>query len=446
MPATILHGLYGAGEGSGKATGLKRSTQIVEGLHRAARALTRMGISLAAVAGALALGWVCAAPSARAGLPGPADAVLLRYADSGARVVIQDSKWGPIGQLQAAIDQRASACGVTAVARDGRFSRATAEAARAIAACRGAGLSANDRHLTVEAWQAITGQSPPDALARAQTLTRTMEDGDYDHLEWNVCVKYTGDVGSVLTWGPYGKTLGWGGELLGVLHRLDRAVVIGAFAAEGANGADALLALETAHQLGEDSSHTYPGARALMEGVCKQPGQMAAWSRAFARLGAMPEVQAAYEDAAWGDKAWFRHVVERLDNIWRSAGLQPTEVDFAFFLDRSIHMGWGETRFAAVGAALAEARACTAPGHFTNARARLVVADLVRAKAQPDDRLARDVMFLIDDEKSLRQAMAASPTWPTNWKKLWKARTGIAASDVGLSDTRPAPRFAPAAT
>jgi hypothetical protein len=403
-----------------------------------------MGISLAAVTSALALGWGLAGPSARAGLPSPADAVLLRYADAGSRVVIQDSKWGPIGRLQAAIDQRAEACGVDSVARDGRFSRATAEAARAIAACRG--LSADDRHLTVEAWQAITGQAPPDALARAQTLTRTMEDGDYDRLEWNVCVKFTGDSGSVLTWGPYGKTLGWGGELLGVLHRLDRATVLGAFAAEGAAGADKLLALKTAQQLGEDSRHTYPGARALMEGVCKQPGQMAAWMRAFARIGAMPEAQAAYEDAAWGDKSWFRHVVERLDKIWRKAGLEPTEVDFAFFLDRSIHMGWGEARFAAVRLALAEARACTAPGRFTNAHARLVVADLVRAKAQPDDRLARDAMFLIDDEKALRQAMASSPTWPKNWKKMWKARTGIAASDVGLSDTRPAPRFAAAAT
>lgn len=405
-----------------------------------------MGISLAAVASALVLGWVCSAPSARAGLPGPADAVLLRYADAGARVVIQDSKWGPIGRLQEAIDQRAEACGVDSIARDGRFSRATAEAARAIAACRGAGLSADDHHLTVEAWQAITGQAPPDALARAQTLARTMEGGDYDRLEWNVCVKFTGDAGSVLTWGPYGKTLGWGGELLGVLRRLDRATVMGAFVAEGASGGDKLLALQTAKQLGEDSRHTYPGARALMESVCRQPGQMAAWDRAFARLGAMPEVQAAYEEAAWGDKAWFRHVVERLDKIWRKAGLEPTEVDFAFFLDRSIHMGWGEARFAAVRSALAEARACTAPGRFTNARARLVVADLVRAKARPDDRLARDAMFLVDDEKELRQAMASSPTWPKNWKKIWKTRTGIAASDVGLSDTRPAPRFAPAAT
>jgi len=105
-------------------------------------------------------------------------------------------------------------------------------------------------------------------------------------------------------------------------------------------------------------------------------------------------------------------------------------------------MGWGEPRFAAVEAALADARACLTPAAFTNARARLIVADAVRAKAAPEDRLARDAMFLVDDEKALARAMDGSPTWPSNWKRLWAARAGVAASDVGLSDARPAPRFA----
>jgi hypothetical protein len=369
--------------------------------------------------------------------------VLLRYATPGA-VTIQDSKWGPIGKLQEAIDLRAEECGIVPVMLDGKFSRATADAARAVAACRGAGLDPFDRHLTVETWQAVTGKAPPNALERAQTLARTMEASDYDRLEWNVCVKFTGDRDSVLTWGPYGKTLGWGGELLGVLRALPPELVRNSFAAEGAAGADDLLALKTAKQLGVTSRHRYPGARALMESICAKPGQMEAWTRAFARLGALPGVQAAYDEAAWGDQAWFRYVVERLDKAWRTAGLEPSEVDFAFFLDRSIHMGWGEPRFAAVEAALHDARACLLPGAFTNARARMVVADNVRAKARPDDRLARDAIFLVDDEKALAPAMAASGTWPRGWKRLWSARAGISASDVGLSDDRPSPHFAPA--
>lgn len=410
--------------------------------ERALKALQRFGISVVAVSGALALAWMLAGPSVRIGQPGPGDAVLLRYEDGSQRVVIRDSRWGPIGRLQQAIDDHAVACGVTPVAMDGKFSRATADAARAIAVCRGAGLNPGDRHLTIEAWQAVTGEAPPTALQRAQTLARTMEASDYDALEWNVCVKYQGDQGSVLTWGPYGKTLGWGGELLGVLHSLPASMVLDAFALEGARGGDTLLTLPTAKKLGVASRHVYPGARALMEQVCKQPGQMQAWSRAFARLGAMPSVQAAYDETAWGGEGWFRYVVERLDKAWRSAGLEPSEVDFAFFLDRSIHMGWGEPRFDAVEAALKAARSCMTPEAFTNARARLVVADAVRARARPDDRLARDAMFLVDDEKALARAMDGSPTWPRNWKRLWAARAGVSASDVGLSDARPAPRFA----
>jgi hypothetical protein len=168
---------------------------------------------------------------------------------------------------------------------------------------------------------------------------------------------------------------------------------------------------------------------------------MAAWSAAFAQLGALPETQAAYDEAAWGDSAWFRYVVERLERSWREAGLEPTEIDFAFFLDRSIHMGWGEPRFDAVDAALRNARYCLTPEAFSNARARFVVADAVRAKAQPEDRMARDTMFLIDAKNELAGAMGASHSWPENWRKLWKARTGIAASDVGLSDDRTAPLF-----
>jgi hypothetical protein len=406
------------------------------------RHMARFGLSASAVIGALAVAFFCAGPSARVGSEdGAANAILIRYAEPGVRVVIQDSKWGPIGPLQAAIDRRAEGCGVTPVALDGRFNRATADAMRAVAACRGATLNAGDAHVTVEAWQAVTGESPPDALARAQTLARTMEGGDYDRLDWNVCVKFTGDQGSVLTWGPYGKTLGWGGELLGVLNRLDRTQVLNIFAAHGAQGASDLFALKTAQEMGVASKHKYPGARALMESVCAKPGQMQAWSAAFAELGALKETQTAYEDAAWGDSAWFRYVVERLEQSWREAGLSPTEVDFAFFLDRSIHMGWGEPRFDAVDAALKTARYCMTPKEFTNARARLIVADAVRARARPEDRLARDAMFLVDADDALDDAMKSSRTWPQNWRKLWRARTGIAASDVGLSDDRPAPVF-----
>jgi hypothetical protein len=323
---------------------------------------------------------------------------------------------------------------------DGHYGRSTAEAAQAIAACLGS-TNAGTADITVESWQAVTGEAAPNALERARTLARTLESTDYDQLEWNVCVQFKGDQGSILTWGPYGKTLGWGGEIMKVLTRLDPQTVKTVFAEEKAQGVEKLLALKTARQLKIESKDAYPGARALMVSICKKPGQMDAWRAAFARLGAMPQVQATYEDVAWGDDAWFRYVVERLATSWRAAGLEPTEIDYAFFIDRSIHMGWGENRFDAVDKALADLKSCVTAQAFTNARARFAVSDAVRAKARPDDRLGRDAMFLVDAEDNLADAMAQSPTWPKRWKTLWAKRSGIAASDVGLSDDRPAIGF-----
>ena len=375
----------------------------------------------------------------------PSD-ILVRIVEAASQRVIQDSKWGFIGQLQTALNLKAGACGHAPVPVDGRYGRATADALQAIAQCIGAPLEATDApHLTSTAFRAITGEAPPSALDRARTLARTLEGTDYDSLEWNVCVAFKGDQGSVLTWGPYGKTLGWGGELMDVLKGIDRAKLRRVFAQEGARGIDQLLALKTAKELRVESSHRYPGARAAMVKLCRQRGQMAAWERAFARLGADPQVRALYDTEAWGEGAWFRTVVNKLSDSWIAAGLTPTEVDFAFFLDRSIHMGWGAARFAAVDAALADLKARTPPQDFTNARARLAVADAVRARAHPEDRLARDAIFLVDAEAELSPAMAESSTWPSGWRGLWRARANISAADVGLSDARPAPEWPDAA-
>ena len=404
------------------------------------RLVNQVGKALARTAGvtaALGMVWGFSAPSTPQTLGMAADAIVVKLASSSAKI-IQDSKWGPIGHLQAAINSHASSCGIAPVTLDGHYGKTTAVAARAIALCQGADSVSDD--LTAGAWQAVTGDAAPNAVERARTLARTLESTDYDQLEWNICVAYKGDGASVLTWGPYGKTLGWGGELMTVLKKIDPRVVKATFESSGAKGVDQLLALKSAKQLHASPKQAYPGARLLMTKICKQPGQMEAWRTAFAKLGAMPDVQKTYEDVAWGDDGWFRYVVERLETSWRNAGLEPTEVDFAFFLDRSIHMGWGDARFAAVDAALANLKNCVAPEAFTNARARLAVSDAVRAKAHPEDRMARDAMFLVDSEDKLADAMAQS-NWPKNWKALWAKRSGISASDVGLSDDRPAAGF-----
>ncbi|MBY0448272.1 MAG: hypothetical protein K2P95_06235 [Hyphomonadaceae bacterium] len=396
----------------------------------------------AALLGAMLLttGFDAAEPAAE---PRATDDFVLVRLVNGAGRLIRDSKWGMIGSLQGAINAWAAPCGVEPVARDGLFGKATAAAARAVALCRGF-QGAGDlaaATLTSSIWKAVTGAAPPSPLQRARLLTHTMEGMDYDRLDWNICSARVMDRDSVLTWGPYGKTLGWGGELLGVLHKLDRQQVLKAFTEAGAEGGAALLDLKTREELRQKSAHLYPGARALMERVCLQPGQKAAWEQAFARLGADPAVQKAYEEVAWGEESWFRYVVERLSRSWREAGLEPSEVDYAFFSDRAVHMGWGANRFAAVDQALAEARAQAAGGALSNAAARLAVSAAVTPKARPEDRAARDAIFLVDSVGELGEAMAATAGWPRNWRELWEKRAGVSAADLGLSDARPAPGF-----
>jgi hypothetical protein len=403
--------------------------------------IVRRAAPVAAAAALLAL-----APTSQASPVAFPSEILVRVVEAATQRVIQDSKWGFIGQLQIALNAKAAECGLAPVQIDGRYSRATANSVEAVARCIGIPFADGEQpHLTSAAYRAITGDLPPTALERARALARTLEGTDYDALEWNVCVPFKGDSGSVLTWGPFGKTLGWGGELMDVLKQVDRAKLRKAFAAERARGLDQLLALKTAEALRSDSQHRYPGARALMVKICRQPGQMDAWRRAFARLGADPVIRAAYDSEAWGEGAWFRTVVNKLSDSWTAAGLVPSEVDFAFFVDRSIHMGWGAARFAAVDQALAQLKASVPPEEFTNARARFAVADAVRAKAHPDDRMARDAIFLIDSEDELAPTMAASASWPRAWKTLWRLRANISAADVGLSDARPAPEWPDAA-
>jgi peptidoglycan hydrolase-like protein with peptidoglycan-binding domain len=352
---------------------------------------------------------------------------------------LEDGKWGYVAQLQEGLNRQAAACGFDPIEADGFYSKKTAAALQAAQACLNLPVTPD---LTDIAFEHIAGAPAPSAATRARSIVRTLEGTDYDHMEWNVCTKWAGDRASVMTWGPYGKTLGWGGELLDLLRKLPPETVDRAFREAGAQGLDDLMSLRQARA---GSKQAFPGARALMERICTRKGQKAAWEDAFARLGAEPVVRSTYDEEIWGDGAWFRKVADRLDASWRKAGLEPTEVDYAFFLDRAIHMGWGSARFKAVDAALETAARAVGPGKLTNAQARFYVSHLVRAKAHPRDRMARDVVFLVDAEEELKPLMAATPGWPQTWRAAWARRSGLKASDAGLSDARAAPAWEEAA-
>ncbi len=117
-------------------------------------------------------------------------------------------------------------------------------------------------------------------------------------------------------------------------------------------------------------------------------------------------------------------------NAWQRVGLEPTEVDFAFFIDRSAHMSVREDRMV---------EALTAAGGATLApwAARRAVALNVRPRNadQHHSRLGRDVTFYLDG--------AGTDTLTPAEHDAWRASGGLRASDVGLFDDSPAPAFQP---
>src|SRR4029077_18251225 len=129
------------------------------------------------------------------------------------------------------------------------------------------------------------GTPIPDARERAVAMTLTFEGTDFDRMEWNYPIH--GDEQSVLTWGPFGATAGWGAEVQMVLRNIDVAdasLVDRAFGRE--RGAVRRLMSASGSQ-----------AFNLLRPVFQDPVRRERWRDGFAALGAEAPVREAYEDA-----------------------------------------------------------------------------------------------------------------------------------------------------
>ena len=158
----------------------------------------------------------------------------------------------------------------------------------------------------------------------------------------------------------------------------------------------------------------------------------AAWLRGFERLGASSLVQAAYDDV-YASTRFDGGKIAKFFSAWRRAGLRPTEVDFAFFVDRSAHMSISEADI------LSSLRATHPdPGSTLEpweARRAVALGDVPGNPDQSASRRGRDVTFYVDGAPRSR----LSQDELSDWKASGRRR----ASNVGLSDTNPAPDFEP---
>jgi hypothetical protein len=152
------------------------------------------------------------------------------------------------------------------------------------------------------------------------------------------------------------------------------------------------------------------------------------WTQAFAVFGKLPVVQTLYDQhylSLVSDGAKMRdfyHLYERL-------GVRPTEIDYAFFLDRATQAS-APAPTDATAAALTKWLAKRKLAH-TPANLRRAIAAVFPTPYQKFDRLGRDVAFIVDAVTEARLTVAE--------RNAWQNRGALSAGSVGFSDERPAP-------
>jgi hypothetical protein len=358
------------------------------------------------------------------------------------RTPLFDGKFGKLAEAQTAISAALVRCGKAAIIVDGKFGNGTVVAVKALVACPEIqphipqNSAARQGAITVALWQALLPNSPvPSVEQRSQTLVLTYEATDYNRLEWNFCQNkplwspqnptmpcFTNDPGSYITWGPRGATAGHGNEVQWIVWRVeqrDASIVDAAFGPEAATLRQ-LIPLN-------DSS-----ARSLLCSIFADEQRRSSWTRAFQKFGESAVVRSMY-DLHYLSTVSDGAKMAKFYTLYEKLGLNPTEVDYAFFLDRSTHSSPPSN----VDSAATKVQEWLNQKHVTktSSNVRRAIAARFPTATQTKDRLGRDVAFFID-------AVSEAGLTPAE-REAWVSRGQLSAANVGLSDQRGAPALNP---
>ena len=271
---------------------------------------------------------------------------------------------------------------------------------------------ASEGVITVQLWRAIMGSEPiPSVHDRALSLVLSFEATDFgDQPEWNLCQDGSStdasgkficfnesDPCSYLTWGPRGATAGVGREIQFVLWQLAKHkpdLLRKEFGNEYVNLAR-FFRLKAG--VGDRCDGPVP-LKIFMCAVWRSPMRRAAWNVALARLGGDPEVRRLYNQL---------YAVNEFDGgklrdfyaLWKELGLTPSEVDYAFFLDRATHLGGPPDATDATIRALSNCTKGEKGSVSLNGSARRCVARMQKHVSQVEYRIARDVAYYLDSYK-----------------------------------------------
>jgi len=305
--------------------------------------------------------------------------------------------------------------------------------------------------LTESVWRAVMGAEPlPTAKDRADALVLSFEGTDFGDLpEWNFCqdnipsvprqsnrwapdfVCYNAsDPCAFLTWGPRGATAGLGREIqliLWMIWKENPALIDSAFGAEAGN-------LQRFFRLkggGSKGCYTETPLKRFLCAIWMDPARSTRWENALVELGQVPLVRGAYA-RLYAMREFDGEKLRTFFELWHKLGLTPSEVDYAFFLDRITHLG-GPLEEGGVTAVEA-LMACMREDHraiSVNGAARRCLARLQPHETQPDYRLGRDVAYYLDAYPHGALSENEIRAW-ANYVPLSAIYT------FGLSDERPA--------
>jgi hypothetical protein len=376
-------------------------------------------------------------------VPGPAWAQTIRFEP----IIVKTPGTWPLGRFQRALRDRIQRCRGSGFDANGVLGRYTASAIsdlRSVCRLATSDPAAEARLLTPAIWGVVMGDEPfPSVGDRARLLTYNYEGTDYTTFLWNV--GEANDIRAFGTWGPFGATLAAGGEIQRIVRHLAGTsdgwhVVARAFSAAAAAGPDftytyawrdaacasgavqgkrsGLALLMTLNQSPEGLSVQ---DRADLRAEFCADDRYLTWPRAFLLLGDIPSVRAEY-DAFYAVQN--RAAVAGFADLYHRLGWAPTEIDWAFFLDR-------QTQFT-TDLALAEEALRALPAGASPAARRLAIG----RSHLPDPthleqhtlRRGRDMTFVVG---ALGEAALTAEE-----RAAWEHADPRRAEDFGLSDQR----------
>ncbi len=372
------------------------------------------------------------------------------------RFTIRDGKFGKIAQLQQAIKLRLTEVDPKlgdAFVVDGIVGKGTAAAIRMLISRPNSGLRVpdpnSDLQVTQEIWRFFMGESePPSVEERIETWVLTYEATPFERVaEWNFCQRngnrtrrlppcQTNDD-SLLTWGPRGATAAAGREVQAVILELERAnpnLVEHAFG----NQYDSLkrsLALSSVPPTRVPPVGRYRAIDNVSDlelylcPIWLDENRSRQWAQAFSTLGSQKQTQDIYM-RLYRSLSFDGSKMRQFFTLYAKLGVEPSELDFAFFTDRSTHTGG----IANLVSAETAVRSKLGVGPWKNWQVRQAISQQFRAGTQITDRLGRDVAFYIDGvgAKGLSVEELAA----------WKSRSvGLSGLTFGLSDSRPSPKL-----